>query len=72
MILLVSWLRVMKVRNTMTRQEKIAWLANASNEEVVNQLRWAVTAMTNGSQAFQIEGQENFELAQAEILRRMK
>lgn len=57
----------------MTREEKIAWLENATNEQVVNQLRWAVTAMTHGeSIQTRIEGQEDYELVQAEILKRMK
>lgn len=57
----------------MTREEKIAWLENATNEQVVNQFRWAVTAMTHGeSIQTRIEGQEDYELVQAEILKRMK
>ena len=29
----------------MTREERIEWLKNATNEEVVNQLRWAVAGI---------------------------
>lgn len=56
----------------MTREQKTEWLRNASNEEVVNQMRWAVTAMTKADHiATQVEGQEDFELVQAELLRRL-
>ena len=55
----------------MTREEKINWLINATNEEVINQLKWSVIAMSNGSIEQQIEGQEDYDLATAEILKRM-
>ena len=56
----------------MTREQKINWLENATNEEVVNQMKWAVIAMTKAeSIAKQIEAQEDYELAQAELLKRL-
>lgn len=55
-----------------TREEKINWLVNATNEEVINQFKWSVIAMSNGSIEQQIEGQEDYDLVTAEILKRMK
>lgn len=55
----------------MTREEKINWLTNATNEQVINQLKWSVIAMSNGSIEQQIEGQEDYDLVTAEILKRM-
>jgi len=56
----------------MTKAEKIEWLKNATDEEVINQLYWAVSAMSIGSIQMQVEGQEDFELSKAEALKRMK
>lgn len=57
----------------MTREQKIEWLKNASNEEVINQMKWAVTFMAKAeSIAMQIESQEDYELVTAELKRRMK
>lgn len=57
----------------MTREQKIEWLSKAGNEEVVNQLRWTVIAMTKAdSISAQIESQEDYDLVTAEILKRMK
>lgn len=58
----------------MTREQKIEWLAKASNEEVVNQLRWAVTGMNVEEFGIntRIEAQEDYELVTAEILKRME
>lgn len=56
----------------MTREQKIEWLASASNEAVVDQLKWAVTSMNGDSISTRIEGQEDYDLITAEILRRMK
>lgn len=57
----------------MTREQKIEWLRNASNEEVINQMRWAVTAMTKAeSIEMQIEAQEDYELVIGELKSRMQ
>jgi len=56
----------------MTREQKIEWLTNASNEEVINQMRWAVTGMTKAdSIAMQVESQEDYELVVAELTKRL-
>lgn len=57
----------------MTKEQKIEWLRNASNEEVINQMRWAVTAMTKAeSIEMQIEAQEDYELVIGELKSRMQ
>lgn len=56
----------------MTKEEKLAWLGSATDEEVVNSLRWAIAAENCGNIERQIEGQEDYKLITAEILRRMK
>ena len=33
----------------MTKEEKLNWIANASNEDVVNSLRWAVLKMSGST-----------------------
>lgn len=55
----------------MTREEKINWLVNATNEQIINQFKWSVIAMSKGSIEQQIEGQEDYDLVTAEILKRM-
>lgn len=56
----------------MTKEEKINWLENASNEELINQLRWSVLAMSNGDHiSTRIEGQEDYDLVTAELLKRL-
>lgn len=56
----------------MTREEKIAWLETASNDEVIEQMRWAVIAMTKAdSIPMQIEGREDYALVTAELKRRL-
>ena len=57
----------------MTREEKIAWLEAASNDEVIEQMRWAVISMTKAdSIAMQIEGREDYALVTAELKRRLE
>lgn len=57
----------------MTREQKIEWLAAASNDEVLNQMKWAVIAMTKAdSIAMQVEGQEDYNLVVAELKRRLE
>ena len=56
----------------MTREEKIEWLAQASNEEVINQMRWTVTAMVSStSLELQIQANEDYELVTAELRKRL-
>lgn len=57
----------------MTREQKIEWLEKASNLEVIDQLRSAVIRMTEGRCIkTRIEGQEDYNLVQAELLRRLE
>lgn len=49
----------------MTIEEKKAWLQNASNEELLNQLRSLEAGNSYG------RNNEDIELTRAEILRRM-
>ena len=46
----------------MTFTEKLNWLENASAGELINQLKWTVTALSHGSTAQRIEAQEDYEL----------
>ena len=63
----------MREEQGMTRDQKIEWLANASNEEVLERIRWAVVAIYKAdSIAAQVEGQEDYDLVMAEIRRRME
>ena len=57
----------------MTREQKIEWLSKATNEEVLDQLRWTVTAMslTGNTIEQQMNIQEDYELVTAEIMGRM-
>jgi hypothetical protein len=56
----------------MTKEEKITWLVNASNDEVLEQMKWSVIAMTKAdSIAMRIEGQEDYDLVLAELKRRL-
>lgn len=56
----------------MKKEEKIIWLENASNEELINQFRWSVLAMSNGNNiSARIEGQEDYDLVTAELLKRL-
>ena len=57
----------------MTIQEKIEWLRKASNEEVINQLKSSVMRMTEGRCIeTRIEGQEDYNLVQAELIKRLE
>lgn len=56
----------------MTREQKQEWLAKATNDEVLEQLKWATVAMTAGDHIeTRIQGQEDYDLAVAEIAKRM-
>lgn len=55
----------------MTKEEKIEWLANATAEQLVEQLRWAVTYMHSADFAIMIQGNEDYALVKAELLKRL-
>lgn len=55
----------------MTRERKVEWLNNASNEELLNQLKWTVITLSKGSIEQQIAANEDYEIVTAEILKRM-
>lgn len=55
----------------MTREQKIEWLNKATNEEVINQLEWAVKMIASDSIALQVQGNEDLVFIKAELLRRM-
>lgn len=54
----------------MTREQKINWLQNASNEEVMNQFKSSIRTYDRGF-AFDTDNLEDLELVEAEILKRM-
>ena len=56
----------------MTKEEKIVWLENANNVELINMLSWSVLEMSKGDHvSTRIEGQENYDLITAELLKRL-
>lgn len=57
----------------MTKEEKINWLRNATNEEVLGQYRRAIAETNNFELSFKVrlEAEEDERLAKEEILRRM-
>lgn len=55
----------------MTRERKVEWLGNASNEELLNQLKWTVITLSKGSIEQQIAANDDYEIVTAEILNRM-
>jgi len=55
----------------MTREEKISWLEKASAERLVEQLRWTVIHTTSENIGVRIEGEEDFALVKAELLKRL-
>lgn len=57
----------------MSKAEKQAWLENASNDEVLNQMKWSVIKMTSPNSSIQehIEGNEDYELVLAELKKRL-
>lgn len=54
----------------MTREQKIEWLKNASNEELMEQYDTSLRYMDKN--AFEIEYLEDMDLVRAEVLRRMR
>ena len=55
----------------MTRERKVEWLNSATNEELLNQLKWTVITLSKGSIEQQINANEDYEIVTAEILKRM-
>lgn len=55
----------------MTREQKVEWLNKATSEELLNQLKWTVIALSKGSIEQQITANEDYEIVTAEILNRM-
>ena len=55
----------------MTREEKIEWLANATAEQVVDQMFWAVSAMSTGNIETKVQANEDYSLVKAELLKRL-
>ncbi len=55
----------------MTREEKIEWLANATAEQVVDQMFWAVSAMSTGNIETRVQANEDYSLVKAELLKRL-
>lgn len=55
----------------MTREQKIAWLENATNEELVKQICWVTLRTKCDSISVVIEAQEDLTLVKAEMLKRM-
>ena len=55
----------------MTKEQKIEWLANATNEQVIEQLRWAVHSMDSDNIKVQIMGSEDYEVVKAELMKRL-
>lgn len=55
----------------MTREQKRAWLAEATDEKVLDQLLSAQARLSYSGIGEQVEAQEDVELAREEILRRM-
>lgn len=54
----------------MTREQKMEWLRNASNEELMKQYE-ASTIKKNHGTLFDRENIEDLELVRAEVLRRL-
>ena len=55
----------------MTKQEKIKWLENASNDELLNQYKWTCYRIGKGEISEQVDTEESFELALAELKKRL-
>lgn len=55
----------------MTKEEKIIWLKKATNEQLLNQHRTTITSIGKGTIRDQIENEEDLELVEEELLRRM-
>jgi len=55
----------------LTTEEKREWLSKATNEQLINQLRWAVEWIKSDNIELQVEGNEDYRLVTAEMLKRM-
>ena len=56
----------------MTQEEKKAWVETASNERLLEQLRFTVLAMRSDVVSIAVEANQDYALVEAEILRRMQ
>lgn len=56
----------------MTKEQKIEQLVRAKNEEVINRIKQAIILMMKAEGSEQAEGEEDYILAKAEVLKRMK
>jgi hypothetical protein len=56
----------------MTPEEKKAWVETASNERLLEQLRFTVLAMRSDVVSIAVEANQDYALIEVEILRRMK
>ena len=56
---------------TMTQEQKVEWLAKANSKELIEQLVGAVRRMSNGSFLEMVEGNEDYGLIEAELLKRL-
>ena len=55
----------------MTKDQKLEWLANATPEQLVNQLSSMASIMATSDLATRINTEEDFQLTRAEILKRL-
>ena len=55
----------------MTEQEKITWLENATTEQLLDQVEWVICYRSNDNLALQIEGEDNWALVKAELMKRL-
>ena len=64
--------KLLKKENKMTVSEKQAWLEAATNEEIIDQMKSTIVAMTKSDHIpTQVQAQEDYHLIKAEILKRM-
>ena len=57
----------------MTREQKVEWLSEASNDDIINQMYHTVIRMSwTDSLKEQIEAQEDYDLAVKELKKRLK
>lgn len=55
----------------MTKEQKIEWLTKASAEELIEQLTRAAQWMTSENVVQAIEGNEDYALVKAELMKRL-
>ena len=56
----------------MTQEQKIEWLKTLTDEQVIEQLSWAVAEIRMENRELQAMGSDHYGLVTDEILRRMK